>query len=111
MHNHFCTTSERELNKGYSDLVLLPSAQYPDAPYAFILELKYIPRTKSKVALNTKLKAEISAAQAQITQYAADQSLQKRLCNPAGQKLKLVCGIMVFHGWEMIYCEPYELGL
>ena len=110
VHNHFCTTSERELNKGYSDLVLLPSAQYPDAPYSFILELKYIPRTKGKVALNTKLKAEIAAAQAQITRYAADQSLQKRLCNPAGQKLKLACGVMVFHGWEMIHCEPYELG-
>jgi hypothetical protein len=109
VHDHFRTFSEAELNKGYSDLVLLPSAQYPDMPWGFVLELKYIKRTESPAGLEREVQRQIVEAQQQIDGYVGGQVLPPLLHRNDGKgPLKLGCGVIVFHGWEMVACEIYE---
>ena len=109
VHDHFRTLSEAELNRGYSDLVLLPSAQYPDMPWGFVLELKYIKRTESKAALKRELQKSVAEAKEQIKRYVGGKILPSLLKRNDGKgPLQLGCGVIVFHGWEMLHCEAVE---
>ena len=115
MYDHFRTLSEVELNRGYSDLVLLPSAQYQDMPWGFVLELKYLKRVKGlrtpkgKAELKLQIQAVVTEAQAQIDGYVGGAVLPPLLQRQDRKgPLKLGCGVIVFHGWEMVHCEDYE---
>ena len=47
MVGQFVTHTERDLNKGYTDLYLGPFvAQYPDIGYAYVIEVKYLKRSE-----------------------------------------------------------------
>ena len=115
LDNHFRILSQVELNRGYSDLVLLPSAQYQDMPWGFVLELKYLRRVKGlrtpkgKAELKVQIQEAVAEAQAQIDGYVAGAVLPPLLQRQDHKgPLKLACGVIVFHGWEMVHCEGYE---
>ncbi len=103
----FLVRTEKELNKGYADIVLEPFfAKYPECPYAYLLELKYIRRSEfSKKVLTEK----IARAREQLSKYSNDEQLRKRMrCNPHGStRIKRI--ILVFNGWELAYKEEVNL--
>ncbi len=89
---------ERELNKGYCDLLMEPFlASYEGIQYAYILELKYINRTEKK-PLDKKIKKIVKEAESQLAQYSADEKLVKTLA-----KTTLIKLVLVFHGHELLY--------
>ena len=111
VHDHFRTLCETQLNKGYSDLVLLPSAQYPDMPWGFLLELKYLKRIEGQAVLEREKQKVVTEAKKKLDDYAQDPVLPSMLERGDGKgKLMLGCGVIVFHGWEMVVCEAYELA-
>ena len=67
--------SERELRQGYSDVFLALDRRYPDAKYAWLIELKYC-----KVdASDAELEAKRLEAEAQIERYLSDPAVLPRL--------------------------------
>ena len=94
---HFAFHTERELNKGYADLCLEPLiAQYPDIPYGYVIELKYLKRSDPA----TRVSATLREATAQVRQYLLDDRLARQY--PSVQFIGLA---IVFHGWEMVAYE------
>ena len=79
--------SEVESNKGYIDILLDPIKE--EVPFGVIIELKYIKRSETNY--DVILKSRIVEAKKQLNQY----DLGKRY-------LKIV---LVFYGWELVYCE------
>jgi len=96
----YITQSEAEMNKGFSDIFMAPFlAKYPDLPYSYLIELKYI----SKSDYNEKKHQEnISAAQKQLDQYEKSDRVKISIRNTQLKKI-----ILVYKGWELVYCEEY----
>ena len=93
----FIPHTEYELNKGYSDFFLEPFLEkYPDMPYGYVIELKYIPR-KDKLTDNV-LKNAVHEAKNQLDQYAKDKNIKQKY-----KKTSFVKLVLVYHGWEMVY--------
>jgi hypothetical protein len=89
--------SEREMNKGYADLVLEPFlAKYEELRYSYIIEIKYLKTSgsgdKEKIA---QLKQE---AEQQLSQYALDEKFEKTI-----SKTQLVKLVLVFAGHELVH--------
>ncbi|MDQ1352682.1 MAG: hypothetical protein QG657_2988 [Acidobacteriota bacterium] len=89
--------SEKELNKGYADIVMEPFlARYEGIKYSYLLEIKYI---KSGV---TPADAEIqqlkTAAEEQLKRYSFDQKFLKNI-----EKTTLIKLALIFSGHEDIY--------
>jgi hypothetical protein len=97
----YITQSEAEMNKGFSDIFMAPFlAKYPDLPYSYLIELKYI----SKSDYNEKKHQEnISAAQKQLDQYEKSDRVKNSIRNTQLKKI-----ILVYKGWELVYCEEYS---
>ncbi len=97
--HYFLTGSEQPLNKGFCDIFLEPfRAGYPDIRYGYLIELKYIKRGVELT--DALLQAEVDTAKEQLTQYRKDSRLAK-----VGDDLEWICPVLVFHGWEMVYCD------
>ncbi|MBN1486614.1 MAG: AAA family ATPase [Anaerolineae bacterium] len=94
--NYFLTWSEREMGSGFADIYLEPFlARYPDIPYGYLIELKYIPRGEDKSA---RLETLIPKAETQLRQYLADTRIQ------AMSEHVIIKGlVLVYHGWELVY--------
>ncbi len=94
--------SEKELKKGYADLVLEPFlAQYPLLKYSYLIEIKYIkPQAKKKTLPPGKIKTLKAEAESQLERYSPDEKFQKALGQTTLKKLVLIfCGSrMVYHG-------------
>jgi len=87
----YAVLTEVERNKGFVDILLRKAPNIEDDITEGMIELKYIPRSK----FNQKLLDEkIADAKKQLEQYAV-QDNEMRV-------------IVVFNGWEMVYCERYE---
>ena len=73
--------SEKELEKGYADLVLEPFlAQYPQLKYSYLLEIKYIQsRAKKNDLTPGKIKTIKAEAEAQLNRYRRDEKFQKAI--------------------------------
>ncbi len=73
--------SEKELKKGYADLVLEPFlAQYPGLKYSYLIEIKYIkPQGKKKEAMPGKIKTIKEEAESQLNKYSRDEKFQKAI--------------------------------
>lgn len=100
---------EAEMSKGYADIVLKPfTIKYPDIPYAYLLELKYIPRTNSAGELRKALEEKISRSRAQLESYRKDDFSARMLSTPPYGKVQLKKAIVVFHGWELVHAEEVE---
>ena len=81
--------SEVEQNKGYIDILLEPVKE--EVPYGVIIELKYIKRSKFTKEL---LESKIKEAKEQLNQY------------DLGEKFIKI--VLVFNGWEMVFCGEVE---
>jgi hypothetical protein len=95
---YFVIKSENELNKGFCDILLKPLNPYVE--YIGLVEFKYINRGK-KPSSQKKIDTLVAEAQEQLDVYKKDNLVQDYLKN--GLKLQMV--VIVFWGWEMVYCE------
>jgi hypothetical protein len=87
--------SEKELKKGYADLVLEPFlAQYPGLKYSYLLEIKYIkPQAKKKELTPAKIKKIKEEAEVQLNRYSRDEKFQKTIGHTTLKKVVLIfCG-------------------
>ena len=87
--------SEKELKKGYSDLVLEPFlAQYPELKYSYLLEIKYIkPQDKKKELTPGKIQKIKEEAEEQLNRYCRDEKFKKAIGQTTLKKLVLIfCG-------------------
>jgi hypothetical protein len=87
---YFITLTEVERNKGFVDIYLKKSPNIKDDINEALIELKYIKRSEFT---QEKLDQTITQAKEQLTQY-----------NPKNNEKGI---IVVFNGWEMVYCEFY----
>jgi len=107
--DYYLSLSEEELSKGYADLVLKPFyLRYPDIPYAYLFEFKYIDRTKNKKELQKKIEFKVEESKQQLRNYAADDYSAKMLHTAPYGNVILKKGIIIFHGWELVYLEEEE---
>ena len=87
--------TEAEMNKGYCDFFLEPFlTKYPEIPFGYIIELKYIKRGE---LTDSVLKKSIAEAKTQLQKYAADKKIIQKYKN-----CKIIKFILVYHGWEMV---------
>jgi Predicted AAA-ATPase/PD-(D/E)XK nuclease superfamily len=93
----FIVHSEKEMNKGYADLLLEPyQAKYPELKHSFLLELKF-----EKAGLSPEDKAIpqiVIEAEKQVKTYALDKKYIKAIGNT--ELIKLV---LIFSGHEAVY--------
>jgi hypothetical protein len=104
MFDLYLVDSERELNKGYSDLLLNPFiAKYKDLKYAYLIEFKYIKRSVKMKDLKVEIPKNVEQAEQQLQQYAIDDKVKKSLHLPPYGEVELKKVVIVFHGWEIVY--------
>lgn len=99
--------SEKEANRGYADLAMLPfTARFPDMKYAYLIEFKYI-----KVSDYTEqIKAgKIAEARKQLEQYASDDKLAKLMYTAPYGNITLKRLIIIFKGSEMVHLEEVTI--
>ena len=92
--------SEKELEKGYADLVMEPFlAQYPQLKYSYLIEIKYIPAQGMKKTLpKAKIEKARTEAEAQLRQYCLDEKFQKTIGKTTLKKV-----ILIFSGTRLVY--------
>ena len=104
LSNLYIIHAEKELNKGFADLVLEPFlAQYPAIKYAYLIEIKYIKPGKSNRNAETDVPPEIVSklreeAEQQLKQYSIDEKYAKTL----GQT-RLIKLVLIFCGHRLVY--------
>ena len=88
---------ERELNKGYVDILMEPFlARYEGIKYAYLLELKYI---HAGLSINEPAVQQLKReAEMQIQQYSLDVKFKKSL-----EKTTLLKIILIFSGHDAVY--------
>ncbi|HLP61199.1 MAG TPA: AAA family ATPase [Candidatus Deferrimicrobium sp.] len=93
---------ERELNKGFADIVLEPFlARYEGINYSYILEIKYL---KSGVKDDDpRIKELVRAAEEQLMTYSRDEKYMKNI-----RKTRLIKLVMVFSGHEAVYIDEVK---
>ena len=101
--DYYVFRSETELGKGHADIALEPLvARYPHLRRGYLIELKYLRR--SEAADRTVVEAAAADAQAQLARYLADERLARQF--PGVRFTGLT---VVFHGWELVYCDAAPL--
>jgi hypothetical protein len=87
---------EKEMNKGYVDIVMEPFlARYEGIKYSYILEIKYI---KSGVSPgDAKIQQLKSEAEEQLENYCIDEKFKKTM-----EKTRLIKIALIFSGHELI---------
>jgi hypothetical protein len=98
---YYVIKSEEELNKGFCDILLKPFNPYVE--YVGLVEFKYIKRDKTPPS-QQKIDTLVVEAKEQLNLYQRDEIVQEYLNNG----LKLQCVVIIFWGWEMLYCEQLE---
>ncbi len=89
--------SEKELNKGYADLVLEPFlARYAGINYSYILEIKYL-KSGSKRS-DPGVEELIHTAEEQLKSYSIDKKFKKTI-----EKTNLIKLVLIFSGHKAIY--------
>ncbi|MBP7563268.1 MAG: AAA family ATPase, partial [Candidatus Cloacimonetes bacterium] len=106
IYDFYISASEEEMNKGYADLIMKPFyIEYKDIKFAYLIELKYIKRSVKDKELEDLLQLKIQEASHQLNQYAEDEYERQMLGLPPYGLVTLKKVIIVFHGWELAYCE------
>jgi hypothetical protein len=88
---YYGVLTEEERDKGFVDILLKKAPNIDDDIFEGLIELKYIARNRFS---QDELEKQIAQAKKQLSQY-----------NPQGFEMGVV---VVFNGWEMVYCEKYE---
>ena len=100
--DHYVFRSEAELGKGHADIALEPLiARYPQLRRGYLIELKYLPR--SDPADQAGVAAAAGEAAAQLERYLADERLARQFPG-----VRFIGLIVVFHGWEMAFCDAVQ---
>jgi hypothetical protein len=104
LSNLYIIHGEKEMNKGYADLVMEPFlARYEEIKYSYILEIKYIKAgVKPGNAEARQLQAE---AEVQLKHYAIDKKFRKNI-----EKTTLIKIVLIFSGHEAIYIVSHHLS-
>jgi len=93
--------SEKELNKGFADLVLEPFiTQYPTIQYSYLMEIKYIHPLKSKnqQTLQKQIDELTVEAHAHLERYSLDEKFKKSIGQTTLKKL-----LLIFCGSKLVY--------
>ena len=97
--DYYVFRSEAELGKGHADISLEPLlARFPHLRVGYLIELKYLKR--SEPAGEARVAAAVSEATAQLRRYLADERLARQFPG-----VRFVGLAVVFHGWELAYCD------
>jgi len=95
---YYIIKSEAELNKGFADILIKPfNNSY--IKYLGLLEFKYIKRDEKLT--KDKIDSLVSEAKEQLQRYENDELVTKY----TDDKLTLKKIVLVFYGWELVYCE------
>ncbi len=106
IYDFYISASEEEMNKGYADLILKPFyIKYKEIRYAYLIELKYIKKSIKDKEFDDLLLQKIQEATKQLDQYAEDEYACQMLGLAPYGKVSLKKVIIVFHGWQLAYCE------
>ncbi len=97
---YYVVKSEEELNKGFADILLKPLNPYVE--YVGLVEFKYIKRG-DKEPTSKAIETLVKDAQKQLDDYEKDELVTEF----TNKGLKLQKLVIVFWGWEMVYCEKY----
>ncbi|VEN74761.1 ATPase AAA [Candidatus Desulfarcum epimagneticum] len=98
INDFFIPHTEYEAGKGYSDFFLEPFLlKYPEMPYGYLIEIKYIKR--GGVTDSVLAKAEDEAKE-QLEQYAGEGRFAEKY---KGRKIFKL--LLIFHGWEMVLAK------
>ena len=109
VNDFYISYSEREMNKGFADIILFPYYQnYGDMKNAYLIEIKYINRDFKGKKLKLELENKITEAKTQLIKYSNDDPTRKEFKLAPYGSIELKKIIIVFHAWDMIYCE--EMG-
>jgi hypothetical protein len=102
--NLYIIHAEKELNKGFADIVMEPFlAHYGDIAYSFLLEIKYLkPTGKKPLPDDTRVKELIGEVAAQLNAYTADEKFRKSI-----GKTTLIKLILVFSGHDAVYIDTF----
>jgi hypothetical protein len=102
LSNLYIIHAEKELNKGYADIVMEPFlARYEGINYSYILEIKYLKAgVKPGDAKIQTIKAE---AEKQLQSYGIDEKFRKKI-----ERTNLIKLILIFSGHECIYAEAVK---
>jgi len=97
LSSRYIVHTEKELNKGYADIVMEPfAARYEGSKYSYILEIKYI---KAGVKPgDPKIRRLKSEAEEQLRVYSIDEKFGKVI-----EKTTLVKLVLIFSGHEAVY--------
>ena len=94
----FVFHTERELGKGYADMVLTPlTVRYPTLRHGYVVELKYLKRGDGGEA---SVRSAMATAKDQLRRYLADEQLARQ--HPT---VRFTGVALVFRGWELAAAE------
>ena len=97
----FVFHTERELGKGYADMVLTPlTVRYPMLRHGYVIELKYLKRGDRSEALAQSV---LEAAKEQLRGYLVDERLVREHPTVRFKGIALV-----FRGWEVVGAEEVD---
>lgn len=98
----YCVYPEREMHKGYADLVMEPYyQQYKGIKFSYIIEIKYLKRGESKNS--EKLERLKKEAAKQLQQYNLDKKFRKTI-----EKTTLIKVALVFAGHQLVHIEDIK---
>ena len=101
LSNLFIIHAEKELNKGYADIVMEPFvAVYEGLNYSYVLEIKYIKpegKRKKKPASEIMEKLKIQAKE-QLRNYSIDEKFRKSM-----DKTRMIKLALIFYGSDLVY--------
>ena len=114
MTDYYVFRSEAELGQatsvptdwpGHADIALEPLvARYPHLQRGYPIELKYLKRSerfqRSESVEKAGVTAAARAATAQLERYLAEGRLARQFPG-----VRFIGLIVVFHGWEMVFCD------
>jgi hypothetical protein len=97
LSNFYIIHREREMNKGFADLIMEPFlARYEGIKYSYLLEIKYV--KKGEKPDDVELKKLRSKAEAQLWQYSLDEKFRESI----GERTTLVKLVFIFSGHELL---------
>lgn len=102
LSNLYIVHTEKELNKGFADIVMEPFlARYGGIAYSYMIEVKYLKagRGPGKAAVQ-QLRAD---AEEQLKKYGIDKKFKKNI-----ERTTLVKLVLIFAGHELMYIGDVE---
>ncbi|UCH96273.1 MAG: AAA family ATPase [Candidatus Aminicenantes bacterium] len=101
--DYFIVHSEKELNKGYADIVMEPFfAVYAGIKYSYMIEIKYIAKEKGRgqKTLGKKMQKLKAEAEEQLKKYSLDENFKKII-----GKTTLIKLVLIFYGSQLKYID------